>query len=581
VPAVDRAFDYLVPDAMADEVRVGTIVRVPLHGRRVRGWVVADNVLPGTEPSRLLALSKVVGAGPPEPVIELCRLAAWRWAGTELALLRAASPPNAVREPWPVDPPGAPPHRSVSEVLAWPPAMDRRDLVADRIAPDGSTLVVVPDGARLGALVRHLERAGHRVLLMRSDDPDALRTRAWAAARFGRCVVVGGRVAVWAPVPDLERVIVLDEGDEALQEERSPTWHAREVAAARVAGVGASLTLVGVVPTPEAVTIAGAPVRPSAAAEREHWPVLEVVDLREEPPGIGLLSEGLARALHRAVDAGGRAVCVVNRKGRARLLTCHACDELARCERCGAAVVETDDRSLLCARCGTRRPLVCLRCHGGRMRVRRLGVARLRDDLAALLPRAEVAEVDATTEEIPDVPVLVGTEAVLHRVRRLPRARALLLVGFLDFDQELAAHRYRASQQAVALLARAARLLGARGGDGRLLVQTRLPDHEVLAVARTGNPVPLLDAETARRRELGYPPFGAVAELSGAPEAVRAALDVLPPEVVVLGPTEAPTGLRALAQAATVELLADALAEAGPMGRAEGRLRVAVDPPRV
>ena len=37
VPAVTRAFDYLVPPALADLVRVGTIVRVPLHGRRVRG----------------------------------------------------------------------------------------------------------------------------------------------------------------------------------------------------------------------------------------------------------------------------------------------------------------------------------------------------------------------------------------------------------------------------------------------------------------------------------------------------------------------------------------------------------------
>ena len=101
LPALDRTFDYLVPEAMAREVRVGTIVRIPLHGRRVRGWVVADDVVAETDPARLLPLSKVVGAGPPADLIELGEWAAWRWAGPLVTFLRAASAPNAVRDPWP------------------------------------------------------------------------------------------------------------------------------------------------------------------------------------------------------------------------------------------------------------------------------------------------------------------------------------------------------------------------------------------------------------------------------------------------------------------------------------------------
>ena len=46
VPAIDKAFDYLVPEHLGDQVRVGTVVRVELHGRRVGGWVVADRVEP-------------------------------------------------------------------------------------------------------------------------------------------------------------------------------------------------------------------------------------------------------------------------------------------------------------------------------------------------------------------------------------------------------------------------------------------------------------------------------------------------------------------------------------------------------
>ena len=245
VPALDRTFDYLVPDAMADAVVVGTLVRVPLAGRRVRGWVVAVDVEPETGADKLLPLAKVVGAGPPADVLALCEWAAWRWAGPVAHLLRAASPPNAVRAPAPAPTEPVPVGGAIRQLLAWPPAGDRRDLVAERIAPVGSTLVIVPEAARLGALRKRLERDGHRMLELHGSEPDAARTRAWAAARAGSCVVVGGRTAVWAPVPDLAAVLVLDEGDETLQEERTPTWNGRDVAAERARRVGAALTLVG------------------------------------------------------------------------------------------------------------------------------------------------------------------------------------------------------------------------------------------------------------------------------------------------------------------------------------------------
>ena len=74
-----------------------------------------------------------------------------------------------------------------------------------------------------------------------SEHSDAVRTAHWARARAGACVVIGGRSAVWAPVPDLALVVVLDEGDEALEDERAPTWNARDVALERAARAGAAV----------------------------------------------------------------------------------------------------------------------------------------------------------------------------------------------------------------------------------------------------------------------------------------------------------------------------------------------------
>ncbi len=282
-------------------------------------------------------------------------------------MYRAASAPNAVREPWPSAAPQVT-GSGARSVTAWPPAADRRELIADLIAPNGSSLVLTSE-ARIGGLVRDLERRDHRVVVLRSDVADAFRTRAWADTRQGEVVVVGGRTAVWAPVPDLAAVIVLDDGDEALQEERAPTWHAREVGIERARRCGAALHLIAPVPTPEAQAAIGAPVvRPPGVVERTGWPRVEMVDLREEPPGNGLLSEGLARALHQVVDAGDRAVCVLNRKGRAKLLTCSACSTVAECERCHAAVVEADPSTLQCPQCGTERPVICAACLGTKLR---------------------------------------------------------------------------------------------------------------------------------------------------------------------------------------------------------------------
>jgi primosomal protein N' (replication factor Y) len=574
-------------------VRVGTIVRVPLHGRRVRGWIVADGVEPHADASELRPLAKVVSAGPPRDVVDLCRWTAWRYAGPLPLLLRSASPPNVVdaaRRPeagTAVYPPRPVPEgldeltTQPRSVVVWPPAAERRDLLRSLVADEGSTIVVVPDAHEAGAVAQDLRRCGRHVIVARGDDADAVRTARWDEARAGACVVVGGRVAVLAPVPDVAAFAVLDDADEALKEERAPTWNARELALQRAKDAGARCTFVSPAPTLEAEAGTGALLRAGRLRERDGWPRIDVVDLRDEPPGRGLFSDALTAALRAALDRDAAAVCVLNRKGRARLLTCRTCGRVAQCEVCDAAVAEADG-GFVCARCGTQRPSICLHCHGTRFAARRPGITRVREELSALLPRTAVGQVDATTPEVPDAPVLIGTEAVLHRVGAL--RRRVEVVAFLELDQELLAPRYRAAEQALWLLVRAARIVGGRRGPGHVLVQTRVPDHEVIAAVSAADPTIVADAERARRRVLGFPPFGGLAEVSGAPDAVDRACDALRavPGLRVLGPTAAGTAARALVQAPSTDALCDTLATVDlTAARTLGRVRIDVDPLRV
>jgi primosomal protein N' (replication factor Y) len=609
VLAVERVFDYLVPEAMASTVSVGTIVRVGLSGRRVRGWVVADGVEAEAPPERLRPLQAVVSAGPPPEVVDLTAWAAWRFAGPRLPLLRSASP-AAVIPPGPPAPgrlatPGGTPPRPDPEasalaaeaggvpvsVIRWPPAIDVTALVLALVSggAPGSTLVIDPDPAAAAVLAGHLERAGFRVVRYTAGGRPAERARAWDRARRGSCVVVGGRAAVLAPVPDLMAVVLLDDGAEALKEERSPAWHARDLAIERarrarsVIGMDRARVVL-VSPAPPLEAVASAPVIiPSRATERTGWPVLEVVDRRREPPGLGLFSSRLVDALRQATETGHRAVCVLNRRGRAGLLACDACFELARCERCHAALGEGDDGALTCAACGQVRPRVCARCGGTRMRNLRAGVTRVREELAALLPGAEVAMVDAAATDVPEMPVVIGTEAVLHRVEEAG------IVAFLDFDQELLAPRFRAGEQALWLLVRAARLVGPRSSGGhprtpgfsrgnrRVLVQTRLPRHEVLDAAVRGDPGVLAAAEGPRRRVLRLPPYAALAQLTGdAP-----ALAVAAGELALAGVQASAISGGLLVRAPTHQQLCDALSRTLVAARPSGRIRAEVDPLRI
>lgn len=616
VAALPRTFDYLVPGHWHQDVGVGTRVRAPLHGRSVRGWVVGldEGAPPGLA---LLPLKSWLGWGPPPALVALCEWAAWRWAGPPSFFLRVASPDTVVRAlpPHPVlsvlpptDSPvagrTAPGVDAVPDLPGWdearrrsgptlvrlPPATDLIDLVLSVLdsVPDsaadthgnaaagdrrGSVVVLVPSTGWAERLAARLRRRGHAV------------ARNWEEARAGWPVVVGSRAAAWAPVPRLGAAVVLDAHDPAYREESAPTYSAVDVVVERARRDGAPCFLVSPVPPVALAVSAGAEtIAPVPHVERAGWPALETVDRRNADPRTGLFSEEFVRlaraALEGTSEADGAVVCVYNRTGGARLLACRSCGELARCARCGAAAARPRGEEVLrCPRCDATRPVVCAACGHLRMKTLRIGVGRLREELAALLG-ADVGEVsgasagsgDAETDDLSHR-VLVGTEAVLHRTRRAAA------VAFLDLDLHLLAPRLSATEETLALLVRAARLVGPRGARGpwsRVLVQTRVPDHAVLLAAARGEPAPVLEEEMGVRRASGLPPFSALALVTGtlAPEyAERLGAAGTTVGAVTVSPLGAE---RYLVRADDHDTLCDHLAQVPrPPGRG---LRVEVDP---
>jgi primosomal protein N' (replication factor Y) len=335
------------------------------------------------------------------------------------------------------------------------------------------------------------------------------------------------------------------------------------VAAERAARAGVPCVLVTPTPTQEHLAW-GDVVDTDRATERRGWARLEIVDRRADDPRTGLWSSRVVEAIRGAE----RALCILNRTGRAKLLRCGSCGTVATCERCASAVHQDESKQLVCGRCATVRPTVCTECGSSKFKALRIGTARAAEELSALV-RAPVGEVTGASDDVPDTQVLVGTEALLHRVGRAD------VVVFVDLDAELSAPHFRADEAALALLARAARIVRGRTANGRVVVQTRQPEHPVLAAAVAAEPQRLAAAETELRRELQLPPFSALAQVSadGAPALVDGLRGQLGVEVI--GPDNHDAYLL---RAPDHAVLCDALAS---VERRAGRLRVSVDPVRV
>ena len=123
------------------------------------------------------------------------------------------------------------------------------------------------------------------------------------------------------------------------------------------------------------------------------------------------------------------------------------------------------------------------------------------------------------------------------------------------------------------MLIRSARLIGERNGGGRLIIQTRQPEHEVLQAVLHANPEKLIEAESERRRLLQLPPYSALAQISGASasEMVQSLSGIS--GIEIMGPRDDCW----LVRAADNHALSQAISS---VRRPKGKIRIEIDPRR-
>lgn len=463
-------------------------MRVPLSGRKVRGWVVEL----GAGPDRnLREIVTKVGA---TPVFDLALFRTVQWASHHYVapmsvVLGKVTPPNlpkarASRTPAKVS--GSDRPHPFDEIVQ-PSAKGRKQPTTAAVGPwqslgwlpslapilsaEGSILVVAATAAEVEAISSAAEQHFPGRTVPAAGDDGATLTRAWETAQLGGRLVIGTpRVAMWQ-IASLRLAIVLEEGRRAMKERQTPTLSVRELLRTRSKTEGFNLVFFGPTPSLELLAAGAHMVK----TQQRAWALVEIID-RNQFVESSLLAPPVVAALRVAATTPGETAFVA-----------------------------------------TGTPMV----------------QRVVDEINRALGGAASGPAPGNT------PILVGTE------RDLAGLAPVSLTVAVDIDFMAEGINYRASEEVLRQLARLGNVL--RGGRGRrLMVQTKHPNSMLCQALRRGDPIPYLEQVLVERVRQGFPPsvdLVAVEIRDSVPDDADQLLRALP-GIEVLGPMPVEQGVR-------------------------------------
>ena len=392
------------------------------------------------------------------------------------------------------------------------------------LAAGRQALLLVPEIALTPQLEALVERRfpGIRTVTLHSGLSETERLEHWQAARDGRArIVLGTRLAVFAPLPELGLIVVDEEQDSSFKQAEGFRYSARDLAVVRARQRGVPVVLGSATPALETYhNAASGRYVPLSLSSRIGAPPPRItcIDTRGDRLADGL-SGRLLNALRERVSGNEQALVFINRRGYAPVLMCRSCGWLSGCHRCAAQLVlHLPEQRLHCHHCGhvAPPPVACPDCGNLDLAPVGHGTQRVEEALARHLPGARILRIDRDTTrrrrawagmrnriQARDVDVLVGTQ-ILAKGHDFPH---LNLVGILNADSQLYSSDFRAGERLFALLTQVAGRAGRGGTQGEVLIQTEFPYHPLYEALQQQDYRAYADTALAERRLAGFPPF--------------------------------------------------------------------------
>ncbi|WP_456379643.1 primosomal protein N' [Thiolapillus sp.] len=370
--------------------------------------------------------------------------------------------------------------------------------LAQQVLEQGrSVLFLVPEISLTPQLIRRLEkRLPGPMAVLHSGRSDREREQAWQLARKSQArVILGTRSAVLAPIPDLGLVLVDEEHDSSYKQQEGFRYSARDMALVRAQRADCPVLLGSATPSLESLKNAMDGrygwLRLTRRAGKAQSPRMQLLDIRNQRLQGGL-SPALLLALEEVLSRGRQAMVFLNRRGYAPVLTCYSCGWLSDCPRCDARqTMHRRQGKLVCHHCGNERslPQHCPSCGSPELHPLGQGTEQLEQILQQRFPEHPLVRIDrdaASTKGSLDqllaqardgrASLLVGTQ-MLAKGHHFP---GVALVTLVDVDGGLFGADFRAAERMAQLIIQVAGRAGRGKHPGRVLMQTRFPDHPLL-----------------------------------------------------------------------------------------------------
>lgn len=352
----------------------------------------------------------------------------------------------------------------------------------------------------------------------------------WWWTRRGECdVVIGPRSALFAPQPDLGLIIIDEEHEWTYkQEDKSPRYHARDVAL-KLAELSGATVILGSA-TPDVDSFHKARLGEYKLVELKEritshgysaLPEVSMVDSKEElkAGNTSMFSRRLLSAMKEALVQKEQIILFLNRRGTATFVQCRRCGFVFRCPRCSIALTyHSVEKKLVCHRCHYTLllPVDCPNCLSSRLRFSGIGTQRVEDEVKRFFPQAAVLRWDRDVtrrryahEELLSTfrnrkaDILIGTQMIAKGLD-FPW---VTLAGIINADTGLNFPDFRAGERTFQLLCQVAGRAGRGVKVGKVIIQTYSPDNYAVQAAAKHDYVSFYDQEINYRQQYNYPPF--------------------------------------------------------------------------
>lgn len=385
-------------------------------------------------------------------------------------------------------------------------------------------LIITGDVERANRLTAVLAATGEQPLRLHSGLSVRERAVVWSSVHdVSTTIVVGTRMAVFAPIERLGLVWVEGEDDASLKEEQVPRYHAREVARRRAVCDDALLVLASSHPSLESWSaVQQGEMTACVYHDQAAFPNVQIIDLKgyqRESTTETSLTPPLCDGLREALRQQALAIVYLNRKGFATVLHCRDCGAMPRCDACSVTLTFYKRRNhMRCHYCGRTKPVPehCSHCQSLKLELVGSGTERLEETVRRMFPQARVGRVDSETIRHPsdarafqrllaagDLDIVIGTQMLFHLGLRTQAT----FVAVPDADTGLHVPDFRSAERMYHGLIDAVELARPAHAGGVVMVQTRFMDHHAMMALAKGDDALFLGPELMFRRMLQYPPY--------------------------------------------------------------------------